>query len=61
MVRSDQLIHGIVGTLRNYAKAPHKDVEGYQRYCRAYPETWNKIIKECKDAEEKNRNQEEKA
>ena len=53
MVKTTDLVHGIVGTLRNYAAAPDKDVEGYQKYCRAYPDTWNKIIEECRDAEEK--------
>ena len=52
MVKTTELKYGIVGTLRRYAAAPDKDVEGYQKYCRAYPETWNKIIKECNDAKQ---------
>jgi len=60
MVKANELVHGIVGTLRRYAEAPDKDWKGYQKYCRAYPRTWNKIIKECNDAEYKRIEKEQK-
>ena len=53
MVKTTELVNGIVGCLRDYAKSPEKDWRGYQKYCRVYPDTWNKIIEECKDAKQK--------
>jgi hypothetical protein len=48
----------IVEAFRIYAKDPAKWFRRYQDACRAFPETWNKIIKECNDAEKKRQQKE---
>jgi hypothetical protein len=53
MVKTNTLKVGLLKALRGYAKDPVPNLVGYQEYCRAYPDTWNKIIKECTDAKQK--------
>jgi len=43
----------IINDFRQYAKDPARWFKRYQRQCRAYPRTWNKIVKEIVDGKQK--------